>query len=45
MTSTAERNKFAEKLKGDLLLAILVTANITGTGEEVYVLVEDPSGR
>ena len=26
-------------------LAILVPTNISGTGEEVHVLVEDPSGR
>ena len=34
-----------KELKGDQPRAILVAANITGTGEEVHVLVEDPSGR
>ena len=43
LASTAEGKKLVNDLKGEFPLAILVPANITGSGEEVHVLVEDPS--
>ena len=45
LVSTAEGKKLVNELKGDHALAILVPLNVTGAGEEVHVLVEDPSGR
>ena len=45
LVSTAEAKKIAKELKGDHALAVLSPSNITGVGEEVHVLVEDPSGR
>ena len=45
LTSTAEGKQLVKDLKSELALAILVPSNITGSGEEVHVLVEDPSGR
>ena len=44
LVSTAEGKKLVNELKGDHALAILVPMNVTGAGEEVHVLVEDPSG-
>ena len=45
LVSTSEARKVVKEFKGDKPLAILVPSNITGAGEEVHVLVEDPSGR
>ena len=45
LATTAEARKLVNELKGEHPLAILMPANITGTGEEVHVLVEDPTGR
>ena len=45
LVSTADGKKLVNELKGEGPLAILVPTNISGTGEEVHVLVEDPSGR
>ena len=44
LVSTVEGKKLVNELKGDHALAILVPMNVTGAGEEVHVLVEDPSG-
>ena len=45
LATTAEARKLVNELNGEHPLAILVPANITGTGEEIHVLVEDPTGR
>ena len=45
LTSTAEGKQLVKDLKSEFAFAILVPSNITGSGEEVHVLVEDPSGR
>ena len=45
LVSTSDGRKLVKELKGDHPLAILVPTNITNTGEEVHVLVEDPTGR
>ena len=45
LASTAEARKLVNELKGEHPLAILAPANITCIGEEVHVLVEDPTGR
>ena len=45
LVSTANGKKLVNELKGDGPLAMLVPTNISGTGEEVHVLVEDPCGR
>ena len=45
LVSTADAKNIAKELKGDHALAVLSPSNITGVGEEVNVLVEDPSGR
>ena len=42
---TEEARKFANELKDEHFLAISLLANVTGTGEEVHVLLEDLSGR
>ena len=45
MASVSEAKKAITELKSEKPLAILCAANIDLNGEEVHVLVEDPSGR
>ena len=45
MASVSEAKKAITELQGETPLAILCAANIDMKAEEVYVLVEDPSGR
>ena len=45
LVSTAEARKRLKELKGEHPLAIVAPSNITNTGDEVHVLVEDPTGR
>ena len=43
--SIAEARKLVKELKCEHPLAISAPSNITNTGDEVHVLVEDPTGR
>ena len=45
MVSTSAARKVVKELKGEHALAIVVPSDATGSGEEVHMLVEDPSGR
>ena len=45
LVSNVEARKIVKELKGEHALAILSPSNITGSAEEVHVLVEDPSTR
>ena len=45
LASISKAKKAIAELKGTHPLPILASTNINGTGEELHVLVEDPSGR
>ena len=45
LASVSEAKKVVAELKGAHPLAILSPANINGAGQEIHVLVEDPTGR
>ena len=45
LSSISEARKAMNELKGTQPLGILAPANIDGQGQELHVLVEDPSGR
>ena len=45
LASTSDARKAMAELKGTQPLGILAPANIDGQGQDLHVLVEDPSGR
>ena len=45
MASVSETKKAIAELKGEKALAVVCPANIDSKGEELHVLIEDPSGR